>query len=86
MLPESAKRNVRHSSYWERPYTKWRVSTWDEFYSEKYPNASRQESHNSLGDELEVLINELKPKTKEHDMALAVKRNLEVSIFTFLEM
>ncbi|PKK64026.1 hypothetical protein RhiirC2_788070 [Rhizophagus irregularis] len=40
MLPEIVKRDTRYSSYWERPYTQWKVSSWDSFYREKYPTAS----------------------------------------------
>ncbi|PKY55590.1 hypothetical protein RhiirA4_475159 [Rhizophagus irregularis] len=63
--------------YWERPYTQWKVSSWDDFYLEKYPNASKRKSHDSLGSELDALIKNLKPKTKNHNKVLLLKRNLE---------
>lgn len=86
MLPETVNCNIRYSSYWERPYTQWKVSSWDDFYLEKYPNASKRKSHDSLGSELDALIKNLKPKTKHHNKVLLLKRNLEVSIFMFLEI
>ncbi|CAB4422607.1 unnamed protein product [Rhizophagus irregularis] len=77
MLPETVNCNVHYSSYWERPYTQWKVSSWDDFYLEKYPNASKRKSHDSLGSELDALIKNLKPKTKNHNKVLLLKRNLE---------
>ncbi|CAG8602742.1 13351_t:CDS:2 [Rhizophagus irregularis] len=77
MLPETVNCNIRYSSYWERPYTQWKVSSWDDFYLEKYPNASKRKSHDSLGSELDALIKNLKPKTKHHNKVLLLKRNLE---------
>jgi hypothetical protein len=64
MLPEAVKSNVRHPSYWERPYPQWRINSWDDFYFEKYPNTSRRNSHTSLGSELEALISNLEPKNE----------------------
>ncbi|CAB4487973.1 unnamed protein product [Rhizophagus irregularis] len=77
MLPETVNCNVHYSSYWERPYTQWKLSSWDDFYLEKYPNASKWKSHDFLGSELDALIKNLKPKTKNHNKVLLLKRNLE---------
>ncbi|CAG8769562.1 11030_t:CDS:10, partial [Dentiscutata erythropus] len=63
-------------SYWEGPYTKWKLSTWEDFYADKYPNKTKEESHDSFRCDLDVLISKLKPKTGGHDKALALKGDL----------
>ncbi|CAG8683598.1 15473_t:CDS:2, partial [Cetraspora pellucida] len=67
MLPEV----VKHvHSYWERPYTKWELITWEDFYADKYPNKTKKESHDSLRCDLDLLISKLEPKTGIYDQAL----------------
>ncbi|CAG8769242.1 27165_t:CDS:2, partial [Racocetra persica] len=72
MLPEI----IKHvHSYWERPYTKWGLITWENFYANKYPSKTKQESHDSFRCDLDVLLSKLEPKTGIHDKALALKRD-----------
>jgi hypothetical protein len=66
--------------YWEQPHTKWGdTSTWDLFFVNKYPEATRQMSRNNLSTELQILIQNLKPGTRAAKKALAIKNDLKVS-------
>ncbi|RHZ61838.1 hypothetical protein Glove_345g71 [Diversispora epigaea] len=77
------KLKLRHSSYWERPYTQWGINTWELFYSEAYPEVtSKRKLRNDFGGELDVLVRNLEPGTRESKKVLALKRKLEVSAFT----
>nr|CAG8434354.1 9384_t:CDS:2 [Entrophospora candida] len=53
--------------------------TWDHFFIEKNPSATRHASHNTLGAELQILIQDLKPGTKANERALVIQRDLKVS-------
>ncbi|CAB5349482.1 unnamed protein product [Rhizophagus irregularis] len=55
----------------------WRIDTWDDFYYEQYPDESKWLSHRDLSKELDVLINNLEPETKERKKVAAVKRHLK---------
>ncbi|KAF0476692.1 serine/threonine protein kinase [Gigaspora margarita] len=55
---------------------KWGLFTWEEFYDDKYPNKSKEEACDSFRCDLDVLINELKPKTSKYNKALALKGDL----------
>ncbi|CAG8648679.1 10221_t:CDS:2 [Dentiscutata erythropus] len=77
MLSKEILNEVRHSSYWERPYTQWTINTWDNFYFINYPNKLKVSSHRDLGKELKVLVELLGPETKEGKKALALKRQLK---------
>ncbi|PKC02471.1 hypothetical protein RhiirA5_453774 [Rhizophagus irregularis] len=57
----------------------WRIDTWDDFYYEQYPDESKWLSHRDLSKELDVLINNLEPETKERKKVAAVKRHLKKS-------
>ncbi|CAG8741808.1 7160_t:CDS:2, partial [Cetraspora pellucida] len=59
----------------ERPYREWKLTTWEDFYTNKYPNKTKEESHNSFRRDLDVLISKLEPKTAIYDKALALKRD-----------
>ncbi|KAF0548402.1 serine/threonine protein kinase [Gigaspora margarita] len=75
MLSKKILDKVRYSSYWKRPYTRWTINTWDNFYFINYPN--KVSSHRDLGKELKVLVEQLGPETKEGKNALALKRQLK---------
>jgi hypothetical protein len=84
MLSEEILNKVRHASYWKRPYTQWGINTWEPFYFETYPDAkSKWKLHNDLGNELDILIKNLKPGTKESNKALTLKNQLKVGGFIF---
>ena len=71
----------RISEYWEEPYSKWgNTDTWDHYFIEKIPDATRHESHSALGAELEALIRTLKPGTRASRKALTMQRDLKVSV------
>ncbi len=82
MLSEVVSRNHRHLEYWQRPETQWSVSTWDKYLFQKTGTKKRQMSRSALILEVEILIEHLDPKSREHIKALALKRQLKVSIFT----
>ncbi len=77
MLPDVVSRKLRHPKYWQRPQSQWSVSTWN-----KYFDGEKQGSHSALILELDTLIECLEPKTQEYQKASALKRRLEVSVFT----
>ena len=71
----------RISEYWEEPHSNWgNTDTWDHYFIEKIPDATRHKSHSALGAELETLIRTLKPGTRASRKALAMQRDLKVSV------
>src|SRR5437763_14701380 len=68
------------SEYWEKPPSEWgNVETWDHFFIEKNLFATRHMSYNTLGAELQILIQNLKPDTRSNEKALAIQHDLQVS-------
>jgi hypothetical protein len=57
--------------------------TWDHYYYWKNPKTTEQKSHNALGDELKMLIQNLKPDSKEVEKALSIQHDLKVSVLTY---
>ena len=80
MLSKEILKKVRHAGYWKKHYTQWGLDTWDQFYFEQYPNVSKQESHDSLGNELEVLKKNLDSKTRKGRKVLYLTCQLKVSV------
>ncbi|CAG8532589.1 3647_t:CDS:2 [Racocetra fulgida] len=62
MLSKEILNKLRHSSYWERPYTQWTINTWDNFHFINYPDKPKVSSHRDLGKELKVLVELLRKK------------------------
>lgn len=77
----------RISEYWEEPHSKWgNTNTWNHYFIEKMPDATKHKSHNTLGAELKVLIQNLKSGTRASRKALVIQRDLKVSVFTKQQM
>ncbi|CAG8738545.1 15637_t:CDS:2, partial [Dentiscutata erythropus] len=76
-LPEETLKKVQYREYWEEPHSKWgNTDTWDHYFIEKIPDATKHKSHNALGAELKVLIQNLRPETRAGRKALAMQRDL----------
>ncbi|CAG8573720.1 6070_t:CDS:2 [Acaulospora morrowiae] len=77
MLSKEVSSQLRYPDYWERSYSQWSLDTWKQFFYEKIPRATKRGSCNALAKELEILANNLKPKSKERQKALSLKRGLK---------
>ncbi|CAG8588889.1 2904_t:CDS:2 [Acaulospora morrowiae] len=78
MLSKEVSCQLRYPDYWERSYSQWRVDTWNQFFCKKVPGTTKQMSCDALVKELEILINNLKPRSKEIRKASWLKRELKV--------
>ncbi|CAB4412151.1 unnamed protein product [Rhizophagus irregularis] len=66
-----------YREYWEKPYGD--MKTCDHFFFiNKNRDATGQSFHDALGKELKILIENLKPKTREIDKARAIQRGLRL--------
>ncbi|KAF0407996.1 hypothetical protein F8M41_008664 [Gigaspora margarita] len=74
---------VKHS-YWNRPYKKWGLFTWEEFYDDKYPNKSKEARDSFLCD-LETEDKNGKPNEKENSIN-EIKIKHEISTGTSLRI
>lgn len=81
-MTEKIKKNFLYTEYWETPYEKWGVDTWDSFFYEKY-SGSKQKSRSALAVELKVLNKHLKPGREKEKVSI-LKHNLKVSILHVL--
>jgi len=77
MLSEKVLIKLQNTEYWKRPYGEWEKDTWN-LYFEKFSNGSERSSHRDLGNELDILIKNLNPKSKEEWKILALKREVSV--------
>ncbi|CAG8726270.1 16321_t:CDS:2, partial [Racocetra persica] len=83
-LPEETLKKVQYREYWEEPHSKWgNTDTWDHYFIEKIPDATKHKSHNALAAELKVLIQNLRPETRAGRKALAMQRDLRRAYFAF---
>ncbi|EXX62918.1 hypothetical protein GLOIN_2v1780863 [Rhizophagus irregularis DAOM 181602=DAOM 197198] len=75
MLTEKIKKKLLYTEYWETPYEKWGVDTWDSFFYEKY-SGSKRKSRSALAVELKVLNKHLKPGREKEKVSI-LKHNLK---------
>ena len=66
---------ISYSEYWEKSYSKWGdMKMWDPFFFIKNNrDTTDQLSYNALDKELKILIENLKPKTREIEKIRASK-------------
>ena len=82
MLQEVTLHKLRYADYWRKPQEHWGVDTWTSFFCKNNTDTPPQMILTSLIAELKILINNLGSKTREIKKALALSRQLEISIFT----
>ncbi|CAG8804117.1 28132_t:CDS:2, partial [Racocetra persica] len=64
--------------YWERPCELWsNEETWDHYYFWKNPKATKAESQKALINDLNVLMQNLEPNSKEATKALSILNSLK---------
>ncbi|CAG8653867.1 11415_t:CDS:2, partial [Dentiscutata heterogama] len=78
MITENTFSKLHYPDYWRNTFVLWSdTESWDSFYFEKNPNATKRLSRDALSAELDVLIRDLEPGTKEREKALAIKSDLK---------
>lgn len=80
MVSERTRKKLHISEYWERTCEEWEISSWNTFYQSKYPNITKEKERKSrsvLANDLHVLFENLKLKTKEGRKVLALRRQLK---------
>lgn len=80
MLEEVVLRNLRYTDYWKQSYKQWGEVSWTNFIRKNIPNISPRLSHTYLSAELKILINNLKPGTRELEKANSFLYRIEVSV------
>ncbi|PKC76098.1 hypothetical protein RhiirA1_406770 [Rhizophagus irregularis] len=53
------------SEYWQKPYTKWSIESWDAFYFKEHPNATIRNLRSYLAGELRSITENSVSRIKE---------------------
>ncbi|CAB5385432.1 unnamed protein product [Rhizophagus irregularis] len=75
MLTEKVLNKLVNTEYWRQSYTQWDVI----LYLKKYSNDTKEErrAYGTLGTDLKVLFENLKPRSKEGQKVRILKRQLK---------
>ncbi|EXX63161.1 hypothetical protein RirG_154880 [Rhizophagus irregularis DAOM 197198w] len=75
----SETHNLRYADYWRLPYENWNEDSWMNYLQKNYPDVSPRLARTYFVAELKVLINNLKPDSREHEKACTLKSRIKVS-------
>ncbi|CAB5371081.1 unnamed protein product [Rhizophagus irregularis] len=53
------------NEYWQKPYTKWSIESWDAFYFKEHPNATIRNLRSYLAGELRSITENSVSRIKE---------------------
>ncbi|RUS30548.1 hypothetical protein BC938DRAFT_479259 [Jimgerdemannia flammicorona] len=86
-VPEEILSKLCYPEYWERPISKWgNVNRWDQFFTEKNPNATKHISRSSFGVELQTLVRNLEPGTRAIEKAISMQHGLKKAGHTVAQL
>ncbi|GBB94196.1 hypothetical protein RclHR1_02310002 [Rhizophagus clarus] len=74
----SETRSLRYADYWRLPYENWDEDSWMNYLQNNYPDVSPRLARTYFIAELKVLINNLKPDSRELEKASALKSRIEL--------